>query len=196
MVMAPRRRHLGAATRVALPLFGIASALVSYALADMTLRALGDASLAWSLVLPLGMVGWGSGALTADIPRAGAQRRGIIRAGVFGVVLLTGTALLVGPGGLLQQLSVSGATYAGGALLLIAGGALGAAPMMSAKVLGEERSGGSGWAWGAHHAGWGLGGALALVMAHYLPMTQLLYFGVASYATAALCIAVALRRPG
>ena len=194
MGLAPRRRDVGGAMRLALPLFGVATATVTFALSNMTLEALGDDSLAWSLVLPLGMLGWGGGGLVADVPRALDVRRTIFHAGVLGVLALTGVALLVGPVAMLDQLSASGATYAGGALLLIGGIALGATPMLCAKLLGDERSDGSGWSWSAHHAGWALGSAVALLLAHYLPMRRLLFLGVASYALAAVCVAVALRR--
>ncbi len=195
MMAFPRRRQTaGVTVRLALPLFGVATALVLFALGELMLRSLGTAAFAWSLVLPLGLLGWGGGGLAADVPHSWQQRRAVVRAGAAGIAVLTGAAVAIGPLQLLDTLSVDGTMYAGGAIVLLCGVALGASPVLSAKLLGENGDAASSWAWAAHHAGWGLGSAIALVAAHYVPVEQLFNSGVAAYAAAALLLAFALRQ--
>lgn len=172
--------------RLAFPLFGVALATGLFALSDQLLRVVGDAAYAWTLVIPLGLVGMGAGRLWADTITTVRLRR------AAGLGLAVGLGWLILIGG--SHATVQGMGIAGEAprltltmfLLFITGAVLGWPLAAGLRLVAAVDRAPVTWCWGAHFGGWALGGALAALLVPYLGVTGLYIVAFGSFGLGAL----------
>ena len=167
--------------RIAMPLFGLASGLALVPISEHALRLFGSPGASWALVIPLTVLGSGTGRLAADVAARERLARSLCLAGVVGAA---GLGLLgFGAPQLLAMLSPSHLGLAVGCALTVLVAALASAPSTLALRLVAERSPHAvGWAVGAELAGWGAGLGVAQLLVRYLALSQL--FAVAAFVLA------------
>lgn len=190
---APRRRWQAQGVSVSLtlsiPCLGVAMALALFSATDTVLGVLGDAAYGWSLLIPVAFVGTGGGRLLADTVAGRALRSKLLALMVVGLLWLTvlyAALPLVAP-------AATGRVGVALVLALLGVGltaALVGAPLawMLRHAAGfDSRAMTSGlacWGWGAHQAGWALGGVLAALLVQYVGVSRLLLAAAVAYAFA------------
>ena len=170
--------------------FGLALALCSFALIDGLLDVLGDPAYAWPLLVPLGLVGVGTGRLWIDVlpeSRSRALLRPSLWVGCAWLVIVTAMVMFLFD-------VIAGRALLGLALtmplLLITGAVLGG-PLFTVLRMRGTAAVGSGLA--LHHAGWALGGALAVVVAELVGSSWVMVVGTICFGAAAVLMIVGAR---
>jgi hypothetical protein len=178
--------------QIGLPFSGLALAVCSFALADLTLRVLGNRAYGWALVIPLGLVGVAAGRLYADVPpreRLPRVARVAMVASLVGLVAAgVGWDLIAGLGSASLGVRLAAVLV----LLVAAGWALGFPLAAGLRLAGRDAI--ASWGWGAHLAGWALGGALAALLVPYVGVQRLWPIGLGAFAVAALAFTSRRRR--
>jgi hypothetical protein len=189
----PIRAPIAPTLRWAFPFFGIAMAMCSFVLHDMVVRVVGDPAYAWSLVIPLGLVGVAAGRLWVDVMLAERLRSSMMIGLGLGLAWLV--ALWAGGGGIQRLADASTAVQLTACmfLLVVTGWQLGWPLAAGLRTVGAWDRAPATWCWGAHLGGWAVGGGLCATLVWYLGVDKLLGVGVAAYAIGAVALAVALR---
>ncbi len=173
--------------RAVFPLFGFSLAVAMFVLTDGLVQVLGQTVGAWSLVVPLGLLGVGSGQLWVDtLP---PRRAPLVRAARFGLPLALAWL------GVMFVVQAEWTSLARGDLWaragltllfsLVTGGLLGFPLGIGLRLMQLPRAEAArsaapspappavGWAWALHVCGWGVGGALAAVFAEHVGLRLL-----------------------
>ncbi|MBW2455033.1 MAG: hypothetical protein JRI68_11010 [Deltaproteobacteria bacterium] len=179
------RRSAPVPLRLSFPLFGLALALGLFVLVERFTRLLGDGAYAWSVLIPLGLAAVGGGRLWVDAleqPRARRTTMILLGAGAAWLLVLAAAAEP-----LLRATSSSTvlALLVVLVVTLITGALLGAPLALGLVVVRAHGPAQSTWCWGAHHAGWAFGAALAASLVHAVGLRPLLPIAVAAYALGA-----------
>ncbi len=185
------RRRATVLLRLSFPWFGAALSLCFFVLVERFTRLLGDGASAWSLLIPLGLVAVGAGRLWVDTLRQGISKRtimGVLGAGALWLLVL---ALAARP----LVASVTGSTVGAWLVVLvvmmISGWLLGAPLAMGLVLLRAHGPAQATWCWGAHHAGWAFGAALAALLVYLIGLSPLMPIAVVSYALGAALLVIA-----
>lgn len=189
---APKRQGRAAAPatlRWAMPGFGVALALCTFALGDQLLRATGNGLYAWYLVVPTTLVGLGSGRLLVDVAATRSAR-------VEQLALAAGLLWLVASSFIGQQLSApteAPQAVVAGAVLFVHGIVLGFAAMVTLRRIAAWEPSAVAWGWSMQVAGWALGSSLAALLVAYLGVAQVAVPGLVVFALASALAAAGLR---
>jgi hypothetical protein len=191
---APGRPAAPLALRLSFPAFGAALALCLFALTDKLLVALGGPAIAWSVLIPMALIGVGSGRLWVDTLRLTSLWRAPLMALMFGVVWLVG--MEVGGSRAIDVLAGSGALPLTLVfpMLLVSGALLGAPLSWGLRLVGSVQPAAITACWSTHHAGWALGGAAAALGVFYLGIGRILPLGIMVYALGAMLFVVGGRK--
>lgn len=182
--------------RLSFPCFGAALAISMFALVDALVGMMGTGLAAWSLVIPLGLAGVGSGRLCADTLAADPVRlrKGLqVGLGVGALWLLLMLATVPALASFEEASSITQALITM-ALAVITGGLLGFPFALGLRLLAAGDRAWVSWAWGTHLAGWGAGGAMALVLVQYLGVRNLWLVGLADFMLGGVLMMVAAVR--
>jgi hypothetical protein len=180
--------------RASFVFLGAALALCMFALGDRLLRVAGDATFAWSFIVPVGLVGIGSGRLWVDTLHAVRARRTVMMALAIALVWLL---MLHVVSGRLEGLATRPEAVRfglSGVLLVISGFLLGFPVAAGLRFVGEWERASVSPSWGMHHAGWALGGAAAALLVHYVGVARLWPLGVAVFAVGAVLMTIGARK--
>ncbi|MEM1033324.1 MAG: hypothetical protein AAGN82_23515 [Myxococcota bacterium] len=201
LIPAPRSRDGGraipcpVALRYCFSFLGVAVALCLFALGDRTTRVCGDATYAWTIVVPCGALGLGSGRLWVDTLPSATSRRSVMVALAVGLVWLLALHVTRAPLDAVMQAQGPAVRVGGAATLLIVSGvALGFPMAASLRYLGQWDRVPVGWAWGHHRLGQGFGFALAALLVHYVGVTRLWPLGVATFAVGSVLLTLGAQR--
>ncbi len=179
------RRSTPVPLRLSFPLFGLALALGLFLLVERFTRLLGDGAYAWSLLIPLGLATVGGGRLWVDaVVQPRARRRTMILMGAGAAWLL----ILAAAFEPLLRLASGSSGLALSVVLVVTlstGVLLGAPLALGLVVVRAHAPAQSTWCWGAHHAGWAFGSALAALLFHAVGSRPLLPIAAAAYALGA-----------
>jgi hypothetical protein len=199
LALAPRPRvadprPFPRALELSLAPFGLALALAVFALVDAFIVSLGDPAYGWSLLVPMSLVGIGAGRLWLDV--AGKHRvRELALPGLLvgaGWILLVALAappllhVLVGNAVVALALSLP--------LMIVSGAILGAPLYATLQLVGARRGALASRSLALHQAGWALGGALAVWLAHEAGVRWVLLAGAAAFLIGTALVIPALKR--